>query len=399
MDLNTRRRTTQFGFLALTLVGVYVLKGNAERWCPFGGVEALHAYLTEGDLPCSLGISNFYILIGVLVITLLMRRAFCGYMCPIGTLSEWLGQGAIRCGLRPAQVSPHVDSVVALLKYVVLAILLFFTLRTGELVFRGYDPCYALIGRHGDDILVWAYVVAGVIVLGSLLVTMPFCRWLCPLGAVLNPFSRFGLGRINRNEATCIGCDECNKACPMAIPVADMKAVTQARCMSCMNCVDVCSRTKTDALTWGPPKRLGGKWSQSALIAVMLLCALTAVAAAWIAPLPSFVRTRGSESSQVSVTSFRVKGLTCRGRANLFTYFLQREDDLAVPSYHKIEAWPSPDIAHARVSYDPSVTNETAIKQAITEPYFQRFGTTWTSSPFEIIGFDTRAIDSGEASH
>ena len=84
------RRAVQFGFLALTLGSVFVVGGNCERWCPFGGVEALYTYAAEGNLLCSLGTSNFFILGGVLAMTVLLRRAFCGYACPLGTISEWL---------------------------------------------------------------------------------------------------------------------------------------------------------------------------------------------------------------------------------------------------------------------------------------------------------------------
>ncbi len=80
------RKTLQFGFLALTLVAVFVVRGNAERWCPFGGLEALYTYTREGNLPCSLGVSNFYILGAVLLMTLILRRAFCGYVCPVGAI-------------------------------------------------------------------------------------------------------------------------------------------------------------------------------------------------------------------------------------------------------------------------------------------------------------------------
>ncbi len=88
--MSRTRRCVQFGFLLLVLVGVYVVGGNCERWCPFGGVEALYTYVHEGNMLCSLGTANFFMLGGVLLMTLLMRRAFCGYACPIGTISEWL---------------------------------------------------------------------------------------------------------------------------------------------------------------------------------------------------------------------------------------------------------------------------------------------------------------------
>ena len=65
--MNTTRRAVQLGFLTLTLVGVFYFGANCERWCPFGGVEALYAYVAEGDVLCSLGVSNFFILGGVLL--------------------------------------------------------------------------------------------------------------------------------------------------------------------------------------------------------------------------------------------------------------------------------------------------------------------------------------------
>ncbi len=67
------RRVIQGSFLAITLVGVFVLGANCELWCPFGGVEAIYEYTTRGTMLCSLGVSNFYILGGVLLMTLLTR--------------------------------------------------------------------------------------------------------------------------------------------------------------------------------------------------------------------------------------------------------------------------------------------------------------------------------------
>ena len=76
----TTRRVVQFAFLALTVVGVFVVRGNAELWCPFGGIEAAYTYVKEGSVICSLGVSNFYILGALLLLTLVARRAFCSYV-------------------------------------------------------------------------------------------------------------------------------------------------------------------------------------------------------------------------------------------------------------------------------------------------------------------------------
>jgi len=124
--MKTTRRIVQFGFLALTLVGVYALKGNAERWCPFGGVEALYMYARKGHMLCSLGVSNFYILAAVLLLALLLRRVFCGYMCPIGTISEWLGAAAKRWD-SSAKGAGGGRPGLSLLKYGVLVLILWVT--------------------------------------------------------------------------------------------------------------------------------------------------------------------------------------------------------------------------------------------------------------------------------
>lgn len=387
--LKITRRVLQLGFLLLTIVGVFVIQGNAEAWCPFGGVEALYGYFAEGNMLCSLSVSNFYILAAILVLTLLVRRAFCGYMCPIGTISEWLQRGAARLGLRDRKVPYKLDRGLALLKYAVLAVILYFTVRTAELVFRGYDPCYALLSRHGEDITIWAYVVAGAIVAASLLIVMPFCRWLCPLAAVFHPFSRFGLARIKRDEAACVGCGECTTACPMAIPVDQVKQVTAARCMSCFNCIEVCPTQSEGAISWGPPGPVARRWPPITVVAVILLCVSAAVAATYAFPLPSFIAVRQSAEGQpapevVGTAEFHIENLTCRGKATLLMWFLERDDEFAVPGYLKLEAWPGPGAARARITYDPSAADESALRDAILVAYFDHLENRWRASPFAL---------------
>jgi hypothetical protein len=167
--MKNTRHALQAGLLALTLAAVFLFRTNAESWCPFGGVEAAYTYLREGNLLCSLGISNFYAFGALLLAVLLLRRAFCGYMCPIGAMSEWFGAAGRRLGMRMFHVSERFDRVLSLGKYAVLLAILLATWRLGELAFRGYCPAYALLSRHGADITFWAYVVAGAVAGVSLL--------------------------------------------------------------------------------------------------------------------------------------------------------------------------------------------------------------------------------------
>lgn len=378
----------------MTLVGVFVVRGNAERWCPLGGVESLYQYVREGNLICSLGVSNLYILAAVLAATLLLRRAFCGYACPIGTLSEWIQRAARRLGAPRLAVSGRLDRTLGLLKYVVLAVVLTLTWRASELVFRGYDPCYALIGRHGEDIAVWAYGIAGAIIVASLVITVPFCRWFCPLAAVLAPFSRVGLTSIKRRGDACAGCGACARACPMGIAVDQVPQVTAARCTACFQCVDACPKAASSAVGWGPPPWVGSRWPRGLLVVLLLACVGAAVASAYAFPLPSFVMSWGEPPAATASLHLQVRNLTCRDRARRLVDFLRRDDELKVDGYVRIEAWPGPGPAAVSISCDPLRTSEAAIKRAITEPYYDASVGVWRTSPFRIVGYDP--LDPGE---
>jgi len=381
------RRVVQLGFLVLCLVGVFIWRGNAERWCPFGGVEALYGYVAEGNLTCSLAVSNFFMLGSVLLIALLLRRAFCGYVCPIGTVFDWLRRVAVRLHIPVWRVTGPLDRGLGLLKYVVLAVVVYFTYRAGELVFRGYDPCYALLSRHGEDITLWAYVISGGLVLASVFIVLPFCRWLCPLAAVLAPLARVGLTRVRREADACSGCGECSAACPMSIEVDRSREVTAARCLTCLSCVEACPQAGAGALRWGPPRWLGGAWPRSLAAWLVVATIGAGVAASYALPLPSFVWSRGDRPAETATVSLEVVELTCRGRANLLVYFLERDDFDAVPGYFRLEAWPGPGVGRARVTYDAARASEEQIKLAIVSPYYDEVGGFWRMSPFAIRGF------------
>lgn len=392
------RRVTQLAFLALTLIGVFVVRGHAERWCPFGGVEALYAYLSEGNVLCALAVTNFFMLAGVLLAALLLRRAFCGYACPVGTLSEWLGAAAARLGLRPKAVPPRADAVLRKLKYGVLAVILYFTWTSSELLFRTADPCYALISRHGEDITGWAYAVAGLIVVASLPITMPFCRWLCPLAAVLAPFARVGLTRVRRDPDACTGCRRCSAVCPTGIPVHTVTEVRAARCLTCFNCLDACPPSM-GALAWGPwrPRRI----KLPPVAAALALIAILGGSVGWalLAPFPSFTHLAAGRTDAVDpqTAHFELTGLTCRGRATLLTYFLERDDEFAIDGFLKIEAWPAPQQARVQITYDATGADEAALRAALTEAYYDRSAEMWRVSPFVLEG-DAEVDAAGEPS-
>ena len=164
------RRAIQIAALAATLLSVFWLRGNAEVFCPMGGVESLYTYLREGNLTCSLAVSNFFLLGGTLLSVLLLRRGVCSYLCPVGAISEGLYALRKRLVARPLRGACEHGTAGCAAEVCGAGGHPVFHLVFGRALFRGYCPAYALISRHGTDITVWAYVISAVLVLASLVV-------------------------------------------------------------------------------------------------------------------------------------------------------------------------------------------------------------------------------------
>lgn len=246
------RRFFQFGFVAAALtVGLRHALGisriTVETYCPFGGLEGLISLFTNKQFTCATGERNFIIFIALLVLTVLSRRVFCSWVCPVGTVSEWIlllsrklgfGQQTDRAG-NGTLISRTWDKRLRWLRLPILAAILFLTFQTGELIFRGVDPYYILFSFHGHDVMWWSYPVLAVILACIFIFPMAWCRYLCPLGVSLWPFSRFGVLRLTR-KSSCVDCKKCDSACPWGIEVSKMDSITSGECTLCLECTRVC---------------------------------------------------------------------------------------------------------------------------------------------------------------
>ena len=241
-----KTRYFRYGLLTIVLgLVVYVALGygtrSFEAYCPFGGAESLWGLVTAGEFSCALAPLNLSLLVALLVLVLLTKKSFCGWACPIGFLGELLGRAGSKPLGKRLHPGPRLNGWLKLLRYVVLVGFLFLTYRTGELILRGYDPYYLLFSGFGHGSAGWiSFVVIGVLAVGALAIPMFFCRYLCPLGAVFDPFSSLGLVKVRRDEELCTACGNCHEACPHDIPVHVLATVRHRDCTNCLECLDVC---------------------------------------------------------------------------------------------------------------------------------------------------------------
>ena len=87
----------------------------------------------------------------------------------------------------------------------------------------------------------------------ALVIQRPFCRYACPLGAVQSLAGKLSPIAVQRDASACLGCDLCNGACPMAIPVNTRTRVTDTSPNGCLECVAACPSKNGLAVTLAMP--------------------------------------------------------------------------------------------------------------------------------------------------
>lgn len=216
---------------------------SVEAYCPFGGVENLYHFLTTGGFIRRIEPSAMILLAAVLLLTLLFSRGFCGWICPFGSVQEWLGMLGRRIFGRSYNPSGPLERKLLYLKYVLLAIIVGLTWHVGTLIFRDYDPFLAFfhLGTNVRE-MPYAYAALALVLLGSLRYERFFCKYACPLGAVIGIFSRLGFTRVVRDDDGCKACNVCQKACWAHVDIMHTRVVQDAECNHCLECVAHCPR-------------------------------------------------------------------------------------------------------------------------------------------------------------
>ena len=207
--------------------------------CPIGSLQSF-----LGSRPVRIP----YYIVGLLVFFgALLGRAVCGFLCPFGFLQELIHRIPFPKKIK----SFRGEGLVRKLKYLVLALLvvlpLFFALTpffckylcpagtlAGVLLALADAAVRPLLG----SLFAWKAAVLLALVVLSLMIWRPFCKYLCPLGAIYGFFNRFALCRGELDADKCVRCGKCAAECRMGVePTED---VNSAECIRCGDCVRAC---------------------------------------------------------------------------------------------------------------------------------------------------------------
>jgi polyferredoxin len=273
---HTFRRITQIGVFAFIL-GIalrHLLVGESgaavtaswEAYCPMGGLETLYKFITTGGKYVSHAhLSNLVVLVGTLAVALVARNAFCGWLCPFGFVQDMVSSlsafvqkrvPALRRAVKTLKTRGAglavLDRYLRFVKYGVLAWAVGGAAYFGFMVFRDYDPYAAMWNLLELSIGPGGAVLAALLI-ASLFVERPWCRYACPLGAATGLLGALSPVYLKRESDACKACAVCTKACPMGLPVHTATTIKHVDCIGCLECVDECPREGALELKVGVP--------------------------------------------------------------------------------------------------------------------------------------------------
>ena len=197
----------------------------------------------------------------VIVLTIIFGRFFCGWVCPFGTLHQFVGFLGNRRKTVSQKIQLNRYRRAQSVKYFILIIMLVMaafpsieaTLQSGlfdpiPLVTRSFNMAILSVFDRSVDVvsvstrfyeggwLIASIFLAAIMV--NLVVPRFYCRFICPLGALFGILGRFAIWRIGKTKKECRDCKLCEKACEGGCEPSDRIRINE--CVLCFNCLDDC---------------------------------------------------------------------------------------------------------------------------------------------------------------
>lgn len=237
----------------------------------FSAIGEIISALAHGTFSAAALAQPLVLAVSVLLITAVMGRFFCGFLCSFGAMGDLAWFLGRKLKLPQAKLSEPSDRALKLVKYLVLAVIAVGAWILGLFSATGAWSPWTVFGMYATigswPALSGLLSIGGVLLLAifaaSMFIDRFFCRFLCPLGAIFVPISRFRLYQIRKPGAQCGACRACTNHCCMSIPLYRQDTVSSGECIDCFACTKICPRGNVSA----DPK--------PAVAAVIATCALS----------------------------------------------------------------------------------------------------------------------------
>lgn len=214
--------------------------------CPIGSLQAV---LSSRNYRFAYYVVGFLILFGAF-----FGRLICGWLCPFGLVQDLLHKIPFVKKLRrlPGERWLRFIKYFLLVGFVIVLPMVVLdivgqgqpwfckyvcpsgTLFAGIPLIASNPPLRAALGW----LFTWKMFILVTLIVLSIIVYRPFCRYLCPLGAIYGLFNPVALYRFKIDEDKCTKCGACQKVCKLDIPV--YRTPNSPECIRCGDCKHIC---------------------------------------------------------------------------------------------------------------------------------------------------------------
>jgi Pyruvate/2-oxoacid:ferredoxin oxidoreductase delta subunit len=261
---------------------------GVEGFLPISALITLKYWLQTG-LISMIHPAALFILVAIIAVSLAVKKAFCSWLCPVGTLSESLWMLGRKLTGRTFVAPRWLDYPLRSLKYLLLLFFGYSIWNMDVEALRNF--IYSPYNKVADikmylffaEISTFALGVVAALMLLSVFIQNFWCRFLCPYGALLGIAGWLSPLKITRTASTCIDCELCTKACPASINVHTAGKVWSDECTGCLACVQVCPVRETLELRAGKRAPAVPSWVVGSLVAgvFVAITGLAMLAGTW----------------------------------------------------------------------------------------------------------------------
>lgn len=171
--------------------------------CSIGSIQNIALALVDDSYHLPLTVLLFFLL--PILFAFLFGRVFCAGVCPFGALQELVN-------VKNYRISEAITAALKVIPWLYLTFAVLYAVTRSQFIICQFDPFIGIFRLGGD---------MGLILFGALLLVMsiftgrPFCRFLCPYGALLSLFSSVSIWKIKLTRKSCINCELCHNSCPV----------------------------------------------------------------------------------------------------------------------------------------------------------------------------------------
>lgn len=218
--------------------------------CPICGVTSIYQFFASSTLWVVKLKSTLGIIIGlVIILSMIFGPVICGFICPFGALQDLVARMGKKINKRKYNkfVPKKLDNKLKYLRYLTLIVAVYLTAISKVTLLESVNPYHAFLGLFKQSVSIIGLLVLIIILIASLFIQRPWCKYLCPYGAFLGLFNKVKVFRIIRKDSTCVSCKKCSNSCPMSINIVEKNEIRDLSCISCFECVDkkVCPKSNT----------------------------------------------------------------------------------------------------------------------------------------------------------